>query len=121
MLSYCFVPAVFHKYDDVIMQHAGWLRHAVTAFTRSEGLYVENRLRALEAMLPQWNGFCSSDQDGEEMTGEEALAKINHVVQSLMALRLQDSKSSFSWTPQGFDHNVIRKVYVFSLPCIKVA
>ena len=105
---------MYRKYDDVIRIEPGIFRQ-LNPFAGSQ--FVENRIWALEAMLPRWPGFCGREKASQmhrDLTAEEALRELQNVVTSIRVIPVwednQPENAYIRLTPNGFTDQVIAKV-----------
>ena len=79
---------VFRKYDDVICKEPGVFFGSID--------FRENRLLALEAMLPRWSGFCSQSAQisDQRLTADAAIAEFIAIVASIVTVPLCEENQS---------------------------
>jgi hypothetical protein len=99
---------VYRKYDDVIRKEEGIVDAAADGLLRSQ--YAQNRKVAISMMLPTWPGFFL-EGNINEITAEEALCEVDHVIQSIRNLRVWEDSipAPHSWE-EGCSDDTVSKV-----------
>ena len=118
MIRNCFLVGFSRKYDDTMRQQPTTRRWAGTRnrqFTAEE--FTNNRIWALEAMLPRWPGFCGLEGASLihcKLTAEEALQEFDYIVNSIKFVPIwednQPESKLESFRPDSFTDAVIAEV-----------
>ena len=117
MIMRCFV-GLFRKFDDIIRKQPKWV---VPILSRQFHAYefTDNRILALEALLPRWPGFCGMERASPfycNFTAEQALQEFDFVVNSIKFVpvwgdKLPESRQE-SFRPEGFTDATVAEVWL---------
>ena len=101
----------YRKYDDIIRLQPGIARNLKDKVLGHGFAY--NRILAMEAMLPKWNGFVPGQSlfEQTQTTAHDALSEIDLVVQSIKCQRVcEDDCAPYNWELPEFSKQKVSTV-----------
>ena len=102
-LTFIFLTAVWHQYDDTIFCSPGWAEsiRKFLPFVKSTGP-LEGRNIATEAMLPHWEGFNEHNVE-PSMTAWKAIGIVNDLAYCMTQTKVEEHGILAGNVPSGYN------------------